>query len=214
MKEEIVKYLETHQPDEDGFPLYEWFPHFDSLPKYLTHMAQDHAYGDQLTLYAAANLYNVNIHIISSLGAGASHLFHLGLNVPATTLFIGHFAENHGEHCIALNGLTQEENIVVDVPVESIANHEEENHTKCHNNDEDRKEGGQNNNVGHDQRETEEEENDDCDYDDNGGSDANGGPTSQLPNEILDKIIDFALTGTVIIIIITYNSLWQLGEPP
>ena len=167
MKEEIVKYLETHQPDEDGFPLYEWFPHFDSLPKYLTHMAQDHAYGDQLTLYAAANLYNVNIHIISSLGAGASHLFHLGLNVPATTLFIGHFAENHGEHCIALNGLTQEENIVVDVPLESVANHEEKNHTKCHTNDEDRKEGEdddglmeyeQNNNVGDGQRETEEEE--------------------------------------------------------
>ena len=41
----------------------------------------------------------------------------------------------------------------------------------------------------------------------------NGGPTSQLPNEILDKIIDFALTGTDISIIITYNSLCQLGEP-
>ena len=43
--------------------------------------------------------------------------------------------------------------------------------------------------------------------------DDNGGPTSQLPNEILDKIIDFALTGTDISIIITYNSLCQLGEP-
>ena len=38
-------------------------------------------------------------------------------------------------------------------------------------------------------------------------------PLSQLPNEILDKIIDFALTGTDISIIITYNSLCQLGEP-
>ena len=134
------------------------------------------------------------------------------------------FAENHGEHYIALDGLTQEENIVVDVPFESVANREEKNHTKCHNNDEDRKGGEdddgrmeyeQNNNVGDDQRETEEkeeeeeeeEENDDCDYDDYGG------PTSQLPNEILDKIIDFALTGTDISIIITYNSLCQLGEP-
>ena len=98
-------------------------------------MAQDHTYSDQLILYAAVNLYNVNVHIISSLGAGASNVFHPGLNVPATTLFIVHFAENHGEHYITLNGLTQEENIVVDVPVESIANHEEKNHTKCHNND-------------------------------------------------------------------------------
>ena len=44
--------------------------------------------GDQLTLYAAANLYNVNIHIISPLGAGASHVFHPGLDVPPTTLFL------------------------------------------------------------------------------------------------------------------------------
>ena len=46
-----------------------------------------------------------------------------------------------------------------------------------------------------------------CDCDDNGG------PTSQLPNEILDKIIDFALTGSGISIINTYNSLCKLGEP-
>ena len=38
-------------------------------------------------------------------------------------------------------------------------------------------------------------------------------PLSQLPNEILDKIIDFALTGTDISIISSYNSLCQLGEP-
>ena len=207
MREEIVKYLETLPLDEDGFPLYEWVPHFNSWPKHLTHIAQDQTYGDQLTLYAAANLYNVNIHIISSLGAGAS-----GLNVPATTLFIRHFVENHGERYIALTDLTQEENIVVDLPVESIANHEEKNHTKCHNNDDNRKEGEQNNNVGDDRRETEEEEeeeeeeNDDFDYDDNGGGDDNGGPTSQLPNEILDKIIDFALTGTDISITVIWQS--------
>ena len=82
MREEIVKYLETNPLDEDGFPLYEWVPYFDSWPQYLTHMTQDHTYGDQLTLYAAANLYNVNIYIISSLGAGARHVFHPGVNVP------------------------------------------------------------------------------------------------------------------------------------
>ena len=65
MREEIVKYLETNPLDEDRFPLYEWVPYFDSWPQYLTHMAQGPTYGDQLTLYAAANLHNVNIHIIS-----------------------------------------------------------------------------------------------------------------------------------------------------
>ena len=40
-----------------------------------------------------------------------------------------------------------------------------------------------------------------------GGCDDNGGP-----NVLLDKIIDFALTGTYLSIV-TYNSLCQLGEP-
>ena len=47
--------------------------------------------------------------------------------------FLGHFAENRDEHYIALNGLTQEENIVDEVPVESVASHEEKNHDKCRN---------------------------------------------------------------------------------
>ena len=51
------------------------------------------------------------IHLISSLGAGASHEFRPCLNVRAKTLFLGHFVENHGEHYIALTGLAQEENI-------------------------------------------------------------------------------------------------------
>ena len=50
MREETIKYLETNPLDEDGFPWCEWVPHFDSWPQYLTHMAQDHTYGDQLTL--------------------------------------------------------------------------------------------------------------------------------------------------------------------
>ena len=95
-------------------------------------MAQDHTHGNQLTLYAAAyNLYNINIHIISSLGAGASHVFHPGLKFQQQHCSLDtDFAENDGEHYIALNGLTQEENIVVDVLFESVANRVEENHTK------------------------------------------------------------------------------------
>ena len=39
-----------------------------SLADYITHMARDGTYGDQITLYAAANLYNIDIQIVSSLG--------------------------------------------------------------------------------------------------------------------------------------------------
>ncbi|KAL9953247.1 hypothetical protein ACROYT_G040633 [Oculina patagonica] len=135
MRDEIVRYLETNPLDEDGFPLFEWVPHFNSWSDYLAHMARDHTYGDQLTLYAAANLYNVNIQIVSSLGAGAGHVFHPTSTIPVTTLYLGHFAENHGEHYIALNGHGHGENYD-DIPAGNDNNQaQERSHNKCHSED-------------------------------------------------------------------------------
>ena len=37
-----------------------------SLAEYITHMARDGTYGDQITLYTAANLYNIDIQIVSA----------------------------------------------------------------------------------------------------------------------------------------------------
>ena len=51
-------------------------PQFESWQAYINYMAQNHTYRDQLTLFAAANLYNLNIQVVSSLGPGASHTFH------------------------------------------------------------------------------------------------------------------------------------------
>ena len=39
-----------------------------SLADYITHTRRDGTYGDQITLYAATNLYNIDIQIVSSLG--------------------------------------------------------------------------------------------------------------------------------------------------
>ena len=38
-----------------------------SLADYITHMARDGTYGDQITLYAAANLYKIDIQIVQQL---------------------------------------------------------------------------------------------------------------------------------------------------
>ena len=59
-------------------------------------------FGDQLTLYAATYLYNVNICVIFSLGVGANHTFSPSSSVPLTTVYLGHFSENHGEHYVNL----------------------------------------------------------------------------------------------------------------
>ena len=109
MRKEIIRYLTTHPLDEDGFPLYEWVPNFQSWAAYLVNMAQDHMLGDQLTLFAGTNLFNVNIQIVSSLGTGASRVFQPMSSIPIATLFLGHFAENYGEHYIALNCLSDED---------------------------------------------------------------------------------------------------------
>lgn len=104
LRKEIIRYLTTHPLDEDGFPLYEWVPRFQSWADYLVNMTQDHTFGDQLTLFATANLFNVNIQIVSLLATGAIHVFQPTSRIPiATLLFLGHSAENHGEHYIALN---------------------------------------------------------------------------------------------------------------
>ena len=39
LHKEIIRHLTTQPLDEDGFPLYEWVPHFQSWAAYLVNMA-------------------------------------------------------------------------------------------------------------------------------------------------------------------------------
>ena len=68
MREEIVSYLENNAVDDEGFPLLEFLPEFTSWEEYLEYMSRCNTFGDQTTLFAAANLYNGNIQVISTLG--------------------------------------------------------------------------------------------------------------------------------------------------
>ena len=100
MREEIVRYLQTTTVDNEGFPLLEFLPEFTSWEQYLEYMARYNTFGDQITLFAAANLINVNIQVISTLGSGAEHLFEPSSSVPLATVFLGHFAAS--EHYVSL----------------------------------------------------------------------------------------------------------------
>ena len=68
-----------------------------SLADHITYMTRNGTYGDQITLHAAANLYNIDIQIVSSLRDDGQHAFNPLASVPAATVYLGHFAENHGE---------------------------------------------------------------------------------------------------------------------
>ena len=65
-------------------------------------MARKNTFGDQFTLFAAANLYNIDIQIVSTLRAGTKHVFHPSSSIPLATIYLGHFAENHVEHYVSL----------------------------------------------------------------------------------------------------------------
>lgn len=101
-RDEKVEYLESNPLDHDGFPLLQLVPEYETWSDHLLHMMQNQTFGDQLTLYAAANMYNVNAHAISSLGVGADHTFSPSSSIPLTTVYLGHFAKNHGEHYVSL----------------------------------------------------------------------------------------------------------------
>ena len=104
IRKEIVEYLERNPYDSDGFPLLEHLTdnEFASWTNYIEYMAQDGTCGDKLTLYAAANLYNVEIRIASSLGEGGQHVFSPTTSNSKATVNLGHFAENEGEHYVSL----------------------------------------------------------------------------------------------------------------
>ena len=71
-------------------------------------MARDGTYGDQIRLYAAANLYNIDIRIVSFLGVGGQHVFSPSASISAATVYIGHFAENQDEHYVSLEQVTDQ----------------------------------------------------------------------------------------------------------
>ena len=93
LRDEIVEYLESNALDHDGSPPLELVPEYETWGDYLLYMVQNQTFGDQFTLYAAANLYNVNVHVISSLGVGANHIFSPSSSIPLTTVYLGHLAE-------------------------------------------------------------------------------------------------------------------------
>ena len=100
MREEIVSYLESHPNSPDGIPM----ELFAGIPwdQYLGLMARDGTYGDHLTLQAAADVFNIQIVIYSTLGTMATQTISPMNSSPTVTFYLGHFAEGAGEHYVCL----------------------------------------------------------------------------------------------------------------
>ncbi|CAH3125701.1 unnamed protein product [Porites lobata] len=103
-REEIVEYLENNPTDTEGFPLelYAGVP----WSQYLHSTATDGTYGDQITLQAAADLYNIEVLFVSTLGHNATTLISPSASIPYARVQLGHYAKQHGEHYICVEGGT------------------------------------------------------------------------------------------------------------
>ena len=83
----------------EGFPLDLYLD--VSLSKYLENMSNDGTYCDEITLRAAAELFNTEFVLVSTLGRAAEVTISPGNVSPQSRTFLGHFAENQGEHYVA-----------------------------------------------------------------------------------------------------------------
>ena len=72
------------------------------LRDYVGQMARDGTYGDQLTLRATSEIYNIQFTIISILGAqGMAEISPDGFD-SLSRITLGHFAEGYGDHYVLL----------------------------------------------------------------------------------------------------------------
>ena len=79
----------------DGTPLWNFVSGYPSWHEYLKSMKKDGTWGDHLVLFAAANYYQTDIRVISSLGRDIFITPHGAGVVCTNPLVLGHIHEKH-----------------------------------------------------------------------------------------------------------------------
>ena len=111
LREDVINYLEENDMTDDGSPL----ELFAGMPwcQYLEEMAKDGTYGDEITFRAMANLFNIEILVVSTLGNEGLVRITPDNSDPFGQIILGHFAEGQGFHYVVLHQL-QEVNVSTD----------------------------------------------------------------------------------------------------
>ena len=91
LRHEVVSYL-INNPAFRGT---NFIPDFE--------IQSDGKFGDEITLRAMSEIFNVEFEVISTLGPAARQIITPHNSVAMTRLHLGHFAENEGTHYVALN---------------------------------------------------------------------------------------------------------------
>ena len=98
LREEIIKCLRESPSAFHSFPLELYAG--QAWSDYLAEMIEDGTNGDQITLQAASNLFNVQLTIQSSLGVEGNAIISPFTGVSANFHLVNFFAEGEGEHYV------------------------------------------------------------------------------------------------------------------
>ena len=104
LRADVISYLQGHSHLGNGGCWNESL--CEARPSYLARMAKEHEYGDQITLQAISQLFNIQILIVSTLNDGTTLISSTGepvLNQSLPLIVLGHYAEGQGEHFVALD---------------------------------------------------------------------------------------------------------------
>lgn len=123
LRVEVIEYLRQHSTLPDGYPI----GRFLDVPweQYVDGMSRDGAYGDEITLRAISELFNVEIDVVSTLGLAGFTRIQPHASEPAGRISLGHFAEGQGLHYVLLSN--NESSLESDIEEENQRDDEEEN---------------------------------------------------------------------------------------
>ena len=93
-----MKYPTNHPNYSEGMPL----ELLAATPwaEFLHSMAKNGTCGDQITLQAAADLYNIAIVVVSTFRPDATAVISPSSSIPTARVQLGYYADNHGEHYV------------------------------------------------------------------------------------------------------------------
>ena len=105
LRQDIVSDLVANPFGLDGTPLLNCVTD-QNWDDYINGMGESGTYGDHITLQRAAQIFQVQFLVVSTLGVDASSVVSPSGEYceDLPTLVVGHIAEGHGDHYVSLDG--------------------------------------------------------------------------------------------------------------
>ena len=105
-----MSYLQSNPVNDYGVQFQDFLEDV-TLEDYLQAMARNGTYGDELTLRAATEMFNVEFVVISTLGAAGQRTITPRNFASQGRVYLGHFVEGRGDYYIVLETIEDESDL-------------------------------------------------------------------------------------------------------